>query len=340
MDKKLSGIIIILVLIVVVVEGYFLFQTYRNPAKKYTGPMEKITLGVEKSLFPSLVWVAENKGYFEENGVEVTIKDFDSGRLALKTMLKQGGLDMVTAAQTPVVSDSFEHSDFVIVAAMVSSYNYVKVSARRDRGITRPVDLRGKNIGLTKGSSGQYFLGMFLVNNGIQLSEVNVQDIKTSELVASLQNGTVDAISTWEPQVSNAQSALGDNGVTFPAGKILLANSYFLSNQNFLQANPIVITRFLQALTQAEDFIKENKDEAITIVSERLGWKRDVVSSVWDEYQFGLFLDQTIIQSLEEQAKWAIQNKLTDKTVVPNYLDFISVDALKKAAPEKAIIVK
>ena len=48
-----------------------------------------------------------------------------------------------------------------------------------------------------------------------------------------------------------------------------------------------------------------------------------------------LFLDSTIIQTLENEAAWAIQNKLTDKTEVPDYHAFISVDALTKVAPEK-----
>ncbi|MEK7548022.1 MAG: ABC transporter substrate-binding protein, partial [Patescibacteria group bacterium] len=117
MSKKLSTFIVILVLIAVAVEGYFLFQTYQNPAKKYTGEMEKITLGVEKSLLPSLVWIAENKDYFAENGVEVTIKEFDSGRAAFTKMLNEGGLDMVTVAQTPIMFNSFNRSDFASVAA-------------------------------------------------------------------------------------------------------------------------------------------------------------------------------------------------------------------------------
>src|SRR3989338_7422411 len=129
MSKKLSLIIVILVIIALVVEGYVLLQTYLNPAKKYSGPMEKITVGVEKSLLPALVWIAENRGYFAENGVEVTIKEYGSGRVALATMLSEGGLDMVTAAQTPVISSSFEYNNFVITAAMAFSYNYVEVVA-------------------------------------------------------------------------------------------------------------------------------------------------------------------------------------------------------------------
>ena len=79
---------------------------------------------------------------------------------------------------------------------------------------------------------------------------------------------------------------------------------------------------------------------AVDIVSGRLGLDKAFVASVWGNYQFGLFLDQTIIQTLEDEARWAIQNKLTDKPVVPNYFDYISVDALRKAAPEKVQIKK
>src|SRR3990167_8626157 len=193
MSKKLSLIIFILVIIALAIEGYVLLQTYRNPAKKFTGPMEKITVGVEKSLLPALVWIAEDNSYFTKNGVEVTIKEYDSGRVALKAMLDEGGLNMVTVAQTPVMFNSFDRSDFAIVSAIVSSYNEITVLARRDRGITKAGDLRGKKVGMTKGSSGQYFLDLFLSNNNLQLSEVEKVDLPTSQLVSNLTTGSVDA---------------------------------------------------------------------------------------------------------------------------------------------------
>ena len=345
MSKKLSLIIVILVIIALAVEGYILLQTYLNPAKKFTGPMEKITVGVEKSLLPALVWIAEDNGYFTENGVEVTIKEYDSGRAALTAMLTQGGLpaealakeglDMVTVAQTPVMFNSFNRSDFAIVSAMVSSYNDVFVLARRDRDIAKPGDLRGKKVGLTKGSTGQYFLGLFLSKNNILPSEVEEVDIPAGKLAESITASSVDAISVWQPHIYNAQKALGDKSIIFPSRKIFREDFYFVPNKNFLQNHPEAIARFLQALKQAEDFIKNNEDKSVDIVAKRLGLDRAFVASVWGDFQFGLFLDSTIIQTLENEAEWAIQNKLTDKTEVPNYRAFISVDALTKAAPEK-----
>jgi len=343
--KLLPKIIFALIIIALVVEGYFLLQSYQNSAKKYSGPMEKITIGVSKVLLPSLVWVAENRGYFQENGVEITIKEFDSGKAAFTNMLSAGGLDMVTVAQTPVMLNSFNRSDFAIVSAIASSYNDVHVLAKRDRSITKPADLRGKKIGVTKGTTSHYFLDLFLGSSNIRSSDVEVVDTEVKQLATSLQNGTVDAISTFQPYAYDAEKALGENGINLPARKIFREDFYLVANQQFLQTHATAIIRFLQALKQAEEFIQKDThdkdqapDEVVAIVAKRLGLENEFVASVWDDFQFGLFLDQTIIKTMEDQAKWAIQNKLTDKTIVPNYVDYISVDALRKAAPEKVLI--
>lgn len=294
---------------------------------------------MELSPLSALLWVAENKGYFQENGVEVTMKKFDSGRNAFVSMLNEGGLDMVTVSQTPVMFNSFDRNDFAITANMAFSYNDLFVLARRDHNIANPADLRGKKIGVHKGSTGEYFLDLFLRTNNVQFSEVEAVDITTGKLVPNILEGTVDAISTWNPHIFNAQKALGNKGITFPSRDIYREDWYFVSNRQFLQDHPEAITRFLKAIRQAEEFTKYNKDEAVGIVSRRLGSGKDFIASIWNDYQFKLFLDQTIIQSIENEARWAIRSKLTDKTEVPNYLNYIYFDAMGKVNPEAITIV-
>ncbi len=336
MNKKIiisSGVILIVIAI-----GFFWWRGMPTSVPKYTGPIEKITLGMELSPLSALLWVAENKGYFQENGVEVTMKKFDSGRSAFVAMLNKGGLDMVTVSQTPVMFNSFDRSDFAITGNMAFSYNDLFVLARRDHGIAKPEDLRGKKIGVHKGTTGEFFLSAFLTTSNLQLSEVEVVDMTTDKLVQNVTEGTVDAISTWNPHIANAKKELGNRGITFPSGELYREDWYFVSNQQFLQNHPEAVARFLQAIKQAEGFVENNKDEAIAITAERLGVEKDFISSIWSDYQFRLFLDQTIIIGLENEARWAIRNKLTDKTVVPNYLDFIYVDALQKVKPQAVTI--
>lgn len=51
-------------------------------------------------------------------------------------------------------------------------------------------------------------------------------------------------------------------------------------------------------------------------------------------------LDQTILMSLEDEARWAMREGLTDKKEPPNYLDFIYVDALEQVKPETVTIIR
>jgi len=331
-----AGLSIILVVIGISVGG-----CQEQPVKPEE--IEKITLGVETSLLPAAVWVAENKGYFEREGLDLTIKEFDSGRTALATMLNEGNLDMVTVAQTPVMFNSFDRDDYVIIATMVYSDNDVKILARQDRGIKNPSDLRGKTVGITKGSTGHFFLGLFLIHSGLQLSEIETIDIEASELPQALVDGRVDAISTWEPHIWNAKKLLGENAVRLqPRGgaKIFREDFYFVPNRNFMENNPETLKRFLKAIEKGQKFIKENEEGAINIVSQRLKLDKEFVVSIWDDFEFQLILDQAIIITLEDEARWAIDNNLTDATKVPNYLDYIYFDALEEIKPEAVTIIR
>jgi NitT/TauT family transport system substrate-binding protein len=60
----------------------------------------------------------------------------------------------------------------------------------------------------------------------------------------------------------------------------------------------------------------------------------------WKEGKFTLFLDQALIVSLEDQARWAIKNKLTDATKAPNYLNYIYFDALEAVKPKSMTIIR
>ena len=60
---------------------------------------------------------------------------------------------------------------------------------------------------------------------------------------------------------------------------------------------------------------------------------------VWKEHLFSLSLDQSLITAMEDEARWMIKNKLTKEKDVPNFLNYIHVDALKAAKPEAVHII-
>ena len=299
----------------------------------------KIVIGTETVAHSSPVWIAENKGYFQMEGLNVEIKEFDSGRTALRTMLTMGTIEISTAAQTPVVYNSFDRNDFAVIGGMLHSDKDVKMLARQDRGISAPSDLKGKTVGITGGSSGEFFLGLFLAHHQMPMSDIKTMDMEATRLSQALIEGRVDAIATWEPHIYNARKALGNKALLLPSGDIYREDFYFIARKDFIKNNPEALKRFLRAIERGEEFIRKNDKEAMDIVGQRLKMDRETLNATWSDFQFRLFLDQSMLTSLEDEARWAINNRLTEATKVPNYLDFIHTDALKAVKPEAVTIL-
>ena len=60
---------------------------------------------------------------------------------------------------------------------------------------------------------------------------------------------------------------------------------------------------------------------------------------MWQNFSFGTGLDQELLLTLEDQARFAIDNKLTEQTKVPNYLDFIYFAGLEAVNPGSVSII-
>jgi NitT/TauT family transport system substrate-binding protein len=66
----------------------------------------------------------------------------------------------------------------------------------------------------------------------------------------------------------------------------------------------------------------------------------NLLASIWDDFVFELSLDHSLLTILEDEARWAIANKFTDKTKVPNCLGYFYLDAMKAVKPEAVTIIK
>ena len=235
--------------------------------------------------------------------------------------------------------NSFERQDYVIISTFVYSWTDIKVSANKASDVYIPTDLGGKKIGVPMGTTAQFFVEAFLIKNGISTSDVEIIDVRPSDLPNSINNNEVDAIVIWEPHGYNARQGLGDNAIILPSPDVYQTTFNFVVMKDFAEDNHKALEKFIMAIDKATTYVENNKVESQNIVAERLSLDKEIMVSCWDDFVFEVSLDQSLLITLEAEARWAIENGLTDATEVPNYLEYLYLDALNEVKPEAVGII-
>ncbi len=334
MSKKTVIMIIIIVVAVTLGIGFYWF--FQKRSEKYTGPVEKITLAGAKSGI--LVYIAQNQGYFQDNGLDVTIKDYVSGKAAMDALLTDEA-DIATSAEFVFVSNSFDYDDLRLFG-VVATANICKLVARKDKGIDKPGDLKGKKIGVTRKSAGEFYLGTFLIFNGLTFSDVEIVDLKPSAIMEAMTDGTIDAALTWEPHVYRVKTSLQDNVVVWDGQSGQDYYFVLLTKEGWLKEHLPAAQRFMQAVVQAEEYVRENNKQASQVLADRFQLNPQDIQSFWPDHKFVVVLPQALILTMEDEARWIIKEGLTGATEIPNYLDFIYLDGLETVKPEAMTIIR
>jgi NitT/TauT family transport system substrate-binding protein len=99
--------------------------------------------------------------------------------------LVAGKVDVATASEFVLAIQGFKKQDLRTIGT-ISASNAIEVIGRKDHGIRKPEDLRGKRVGVSKRTASEFFLNAFLSFNGIRPTEIVEVPLKPSEMVAAL----------------------------------------------------------------------------------------------------------------------------------------------------------
>jgi len=285
-----------------------------------------------------MVYIAEDQKLFAHNGLQVTLRDYDSGAAAAAGMLN-GETGVALAAEFPIVMQVFNRKD-IINFGTITKYENTYMIWRNDSGIKTIQDLKGKRIGVTLKTISEFYLGRTLELNGMNIQQVILVDTKASESEKTLLNGRADAVAMWEPWVTRIKERIGKEASTRTLQSGQYAYWNLVSTTDWAKRHPEALRRLLKSLVQAQDYIAGHQDEARSIVRKRMNFGVTYMETLWPRYQFALSLDQSLITAMEDEARWMIKNKLTKEKDVANFLDYIYEDGLKAIKPEAVNIIR
>jgi NitT/TauT family transport system substrate-binding protein len=196
----------------------FLLMFTAQAAVRADQPL-KATIGVLRLSSSAPVFIAQDKGYFRDAGLEIELKFFDAAQpIAVATT--SGDVDFGITAFTAGLYNLAGKGTLKVIGGMSRDkpgyplIGYFASNKAYAAGLTTPKDIAGKRVAVTQvGSSFHYALGLLADKYGFKPSDVKIVPLQSlSNAAAALKGETVDAallpISTARPLVDSGGAKL------------------------------------------------------------------------------------------------------------------------------------
>jgi NitT/TauT family transport system substrate-binding protein len=282
--------------------------------------------------------LADAMGSFQKAGLDVQLKEYSLGKLALEDMSK-GTLDVAAAAVTPLVYKHFNGDDFRIFTTMASSTGMIALAARKDFGILKIADIAGKRVGVPAGTSGEYFFETMRVLNRIPKDSVRVVDGSMDFLVNGLREGSLDVVSTWEPDIQRLRHDLTNRLTLFYGAGVYTFTWSLAALPGTIQARRADLEKLTRVLSEMAEIIEVNPGKAREELTRRMGERGKELSAHLEEARFRPHLGQELLVQMEGEARWILaRDGKTNRP--PNFLGSLDTSILKKVKPSAVSLIE
>lgn len=241
------------------------------------GDLTDVKVGIVQLPIFAPVYVADAKGYFEDEGLNVTLETFKSGSDAIP-LASSGQLDAVAAGFSAGLFSAIETGLGVKVVGSMgvsdgsedSPTDLVASTALVDSGeVSSPKDLAGKNVGVAggDGGTGAYLTALALESDGASLDDVTLVNLSNPDMPAALANGGIDAGLIAAPFSENAIND-GD-GVSLWVPPKGVSGTGLIYGEQFLETE--AAQKFFNALVRAAADLQGDarySDENIQIIAD------------------------------------------------------------------------
>jgi NitT/TauT family transport system substrate-binding protein len=284
-----------------------------------------------------LPWMAEDLGYFEDNSVDVEVRQVSSGVEALD-LVQSGKIDLGASSEFAFISRAI-HDSSLCIYATISASRTIRLLSRADRMGDQATDLRGKRIGVTFGAASRFFLWQFLTLAGIDEAEVTLVDLKPAGITGAMVEGSVDAGIVWEPHVTSIRKAVTVGLVEYPDQSEQHYYFTLMGKCDLDNRKPEKLRQVLSALVQAERSAFEQAGEAHKAFSRRFGVSEEEAATIWGLHTLSVTLPQDLLFLMESEVKWRVATGLDEEATLDS-LARIKTEPLADVAPSAVQIIR
>ncbi len=253
-----------------------------------SGDLQKIKVGFVPVLVFAPVFVAQELGYYAEEGLDVQLEPFPGGSDPV-VLTATGELDAAFVGVGPafwngnaqdlpikIIAPGHAEGDPVATPIMISK------KSCEDGSITSVADLKGKKVSVNARGATEYWLNAALSTGGLTIDDIQLEVLPFPDAVAALESGAVDAAMVGEPLATKAEQ----DGIAvrlstdFPVQDI--QPTAIIGNEQWLNDHPEQAEAFVTGYMRASKLLAEGglDDPAVqAIIEEYTGVPASLVAT-------------------------------------------------------------
>jgi NitT/TauT family transport system substrate-binding protein len=217
----------------------------------------------------AFIWVAKDKGYFKDAGIDITIQK-GAGLVPNLTLLKSDQAQFTALDYTGAIiqAGTGKFTDWRAIAA-IHQQTLVAIMTTNDTGITKPTDLAGKTVATATGSVSEFLFPAYARAAGLDPTKVKIQGTQTTALNGLMAQRKVDALSAFLLSKKALETVSKKQVTVFPYSDYLkdLYGNAIITKPELISSNPDLVKRFTAAAMKGLQYTLEHPDEAAAILN-------------------------------------------------------------------------
>ncbi|MGA2487698.1 MAG: aliphatic sulfonate ABC transporter substrate-binding protein [Roseiarcus sp.] len=257
----------------------------------------ELRIGYQKTAIPLVVKAQRRlEQRFEPQGVTVKWVEFAFGPPLLEAV-NAGAVDYGYTGDAPPIFAQAAHAAIAYVAVIPARGYGQAIVVPADSPAKTLADLKGKKIGVAKGSSAHNLLVSALESETIAWTDIEPVYLAPADAASAFSRGAIDAWSIWDPFYAIAE--LKQKARALPIDpKATVQNSFFLANRDFLAKHADVVADVNEEIAKATTWAGDHRDEVAALFAEASGVDLAAQKRAVDraEFSFGPLTDAVIAQ--------------------------------------------
>lgn len=256
-------------------------QTAAAPAKPESGTFR---MGIEPWLGYGPWRIAEDKGLFEDNGLDVKITNFNTDD-QINAAFAAGRLDGTNIATHTALRFAASGLPIKIVLLEDQSTEADAILSKKDVGSV--ADLRGKRVAFEEGTTSDILLSYALAQNGMTKDDIKPVPVPAADAGSAFIAGRVDAAVTYEPYLTTAIEEDPDAKLLYTAGENPgLVGDVFVVSEETLEKKPGQIAALVKTWGQSLEAYEADQAGSQAIIEKSVGAEPGDLKTAFEGVQF------------------------------------------------------